>query len=60
MTNKYRYFFKLNFVRVDRLFVFFHPNRDNDVKKFKAQRHYLPKGVIKKYNIIINGKNFFD
>ena len=34
-------------------------NRNNDLKRFKAQR-YLPKGIIKKYNVIINGKNFHD
>ena len=35
-------------------------NSDNDVKRFKAQRYYLPKGIIKNYNVIINGKNFYD
>ena len=35
-------------------------NRDNDVKQFKTQRYYLPKGIIKNYNVIINGKNFYD
>ena len=34
-------------------------NRNNDLKRFKAQR-YLPKGIIKKYNVIIDGKNFHD
>ena len=35
-------------------------NRDNDVKRFKYRRCYLPKGIIKYYNVIINGKNFYD
>ena len=35
-------------------------NSDNDVKRFKAQRYYLPKGIIKNYNVIINRKNFYD
>ena len=35
-------------------------NSDNDVKRFNAQRYYLPKGIIKNYNVIINGKNFYD
>ena len=35
-------------------------NRDNDVKQFKTRRYYLPKGIIKNYYIIINGKNFYD
>ena len=27
-------------------------------KKYKAQRYYLPKGIIKSNNVIINGKKF--
>ena len=34
--------------------------RDNDVKRFETQRYYLPKGTIKNYNVIFNGKNFYD
>ena len=30
------------------------------LKKFNAQKYYLPKGIIKNYNPIINGKNFYD
>ena len=53
-------FIKSNFVRVNRLFVFVHSNQDNDSKRFKSQIYYLPKGIIKNYNVIINGKNFYD
>ena len=35
-------------------------NQDDNDKKFKAQRYYLPKGIIKNYNAIIDGKNFCD
>ena len=35
-------------------------NRDNEVRQFKDQRYYLPKGIIKNDNNIINGKNFYD
>ena len=41
------------------MFVLVYLNRNNNLKRFKAQR-YLPKGIIKKYNVIINGKNFHD
>ena len=34
--------------------------RDIDVKRFETQRYYLPKGTIKNYNVIFNGKNFYD
>ena len=30
------------------------------LKKFNAQKHYLPKGIIKNYDVIINGKNIYD
>ena len=42
------------------MFVLVYLNRDNDVKRFKAKRYYLPKGIIKNHNVIINGKNFYD
>ena len=47
-TNKYRYFLESNFVGVNRLFALIYLNRNNDVKRFNAQKYYLPKGLIKK------------
>ena len=44
--------------RVNRLFALIYLNGNNDVKRFNAQKYYLPKGIIKTYNIIINGKTF--
>ena len=35
-------------------------NRDNDAKRFKTRNYFLPKGVIKNNNVIINGRNFYD
>ena len=57
--NEYRCNIESNFV-VNGLFVLIYLNRDNDRKRFKAQRYYLPKGIIKNYIVIINGKNFND
>ena len=31
-----------------------------EFKKLKAKRYYLPKVIIKYYNVISNGKNFYD
>ena len=59
-TNKYRYFSKSNFVDVNRLFVLIYSNYDNNSKRFKFWGYYLPKGIIKHYNVIVNGKNFHD
>ena len=42
------------------MFVLVYLNKSNDVKRFTARRYYLPKGIIKNYNVIINGKNLYD
>ena len=48
----------LNFFGVNRLFFLVYSNQDNNTKRFKSQRYYLPKGVTKNYNFIINRKIF--
>ena len=48
------------FAGVNRLFVFIYSNHDDNTKKYKAQRYYLPKGIINNYNMIINRKNFYN
>ena len=30
------------------------------LKGFNARKYYLPKGIIKNYNVIINGKSFYN
>ena len=45
---------------VNRLFVLVYSNEDADSKIFKTKKYYLPKGIIKYYSVIINGKNFYD
>ena len=57
-TNEYKCFFKSNFVRVNRLFVLVYSNVDDNSKRFKTKRYYLPKGMISNYNVIINRKTF--
>ena len=59
-TNELRCFLEYNFVGINRLFVLVYLNEDSDPKRFKARRYYLPKDIIKNYNVIINGKNFYD
>ena len=58
ITNQYRYLPKSTFTGVNRLLVFVYLNNDN-VKRHKTQRYHLLKGIIKNYNIIITGKNFY-
>ena len=47
-------------LELNRLFVLVYSNEDVDSKRFKAKSCYLPKSIIKNYNVIINGKNFYD
>ena len=58
ITNEYRYFLESMFVGVNRLFVFVYSNQDVSFKRFKTRKYYLPKSIIKNYNVIINGKTF--
>ena len=39
----------------NRLFALVYSNQDDNSKRFKTRRYYLPKGIIKNYNVIING-----
>ena len=48
-TNEYRYFLEPNFVGIKLLFVLVYSNQDDNVKKFKSRRYYLPKGITKSY-----------
>ena len=56
--NEYRYFLESNFVGVNRLLVLVYSNQDDNAKRFKVKRYYLPKGIIDNYNVIISGKVF--
>ena len=58
-TNEYRYLFESNCVGANRLIFLIFSNRDDNVKRFKAQRYYLAKSVIKNYIVMINAKNIF-
>ena len=53
-------FIGMNFVKVNRLLVLVYSNQDPDSKRFKTRRYYLPKDIIKNYNVIINEKKIYD
>ena len=57
-TNEFRYLLKSNFVGVNRLFALVYTNEDDSSMRFKTRIYYLAKGLIKNYNVIINGKIF--
>ena len=56
-ANKFRYFLESNFVGISRLFILVY-SKQSDAKRFKAKRYFLPKVIIKNYNVITN-KNIF-
>ena len=37
-------------------YVLVYSNQDNNAKRFKTRRHYLPKRIIDNNNVIINGE----
>ena len=49
-----------NFMGVNRLFVLLYPNQDCTVKRCNSKKYYWPKGIIKSYNVIVNGNNLYD
>ena len=59
-TNEFKYFLETNFIGENRLFDLVYTNQDENSERFKAKRYYLPKGIIKNYNVIINRKSFYD
>ena len=58
--NEYRYFLESNFFGANRLFVLVYWNEDAASKRFKYKRYYLPTGIVNNYNVVINGKNYYD
>ena len=59
-TNEDRYFLEPNFASVNKLFVLVYTNDANNAKIYNSQKYYLQKGVIRNYNVTINGKKFYD
>ena len=45
-------------LEVNRLFVLVYTNEANNAKRFNRRKYYVPKDIIKNYNVIINGKSF--
>ena len=41
-------------------FVLVYTNQDGNSKRFKFRGYFLTKSIMKSYNVIINGKNFYD
>ena len=59
-TNEYRYFIESKFVGVNRLLILIYPNEDGNVKRFNGKKYFSPTIIVKNYNVIVSGKNFYD
>ena len=40
--------------------IFIYLNEENIAKRYRVQIYYLPRSIIKDYNVTINGKKFYD
>ena len=59
-TNMYE-LLSVSFQGVKRLFVLAYDATDNDEAGIKNNRRYfLPRGTIESYNVLIDGRNFYD
>ena len=56
-TNNLNYLIDRTFNKVSRLFVL---SFENEEDKTSFSRYYTPKVKIKKFNVLIDGKSFFD
>ena len=45
---------------VNRLFVLVYTSHGDNAKRFNAWKYYLPNDIIENYDLIINGKNFYN
>ena len=49
--NEYTYLLESSFVGVNTLIALVYSNQDNNSKRYKVKRYYLPKGIMKNYII---------
>ena len=56
-TNNFNYLINATFIKVNRLFVL---SFENEEDRTSSSKHYTPKVKIKRFNVLIDGKSFFD
>lgn len=42
------------------MFILIYSNKNSIARRHKSKKYYITKAFIKNYNVIINGKNFYD
>ena len=59
-NNNVNYLIDPTFMNVNRLFVLSFPRNNNTDSTYSFLNYYVPKVQIKDFNVLIDGKNFFD
>ena len=59
-NNNLNYLIDPTFMNVNRLFVLSFPRNNNTDSRYSFSNYYVPKVQIKDFNVLIDGKSFFD
>ena len=59
-NNNLNYLIDLTFTNVNRLFVLSFPRNNNTDSRYSFSDYYVPKVKVNDYNVLIDGKGFFD
>ena len=59
-NNNLNYLIDLPFTSVNRLFVLFFPRNNNTDSRYSFANYYVPKVKVNDFNVLIDGKSFFD
>ena len=59
-NNNLNYLINPTFTNVNRLFVLSFPRNNNTDNRDSFSDYYVPKATISDFNVLINGKSFFD
>ena len=59
-NNNLNYLIDPTFTNVNRLFFFSFPRNNNTDSRYSFSKYYVPKVKINDFNVLIDGKSFFD
>ena len=59
-NNNLNYLIDPTFTNVNRLFLLSFPRNNNTDSRYSYSNYYVPKVEIKEFNVLIDGKSFFD
>ena len=59
-NNNLNYLFNPTFMNVNRLFVLSFPRNNNTDSRYSFSNYYVPNVKINDFNVLIDGKSFFD